>query len=585
MRRGFGCGLVALGVAMAGCGDGAQAGRREGGVLRVIGSSDLERLDTAAAASVGSYALNRTYARTLFGTRASNDFATSVALHPDVAERLPSRGNGDVSPDGKTYRIRLRPGVRWDTSPPREVVAGDFVRGLKRLCNPAAPSSGKGYYISTVQGMAEYCRGFAGVDATDAAAIAGYQNRTPLPGLAAPDDRTLVVRLVRPAGDLLNLLALGYAAAAPREYDTYVPDSLEFRRNTVSNGPYRISAYNPGRSYLLGHNPAWRPETDPLRERHVAKIQITLGQDSAHTVQQQLEQGAADLAWDQPVPTPALPRLRRDPGFAIRRTPSSSPYLVFNTLSPNNKGSLGRPEVRRAIQYAIDRTALVKIYGGPEVARPLHTIIPPGNAGHVHYDLYPTPGDAGDPAKCRALLAGAGYPGGLTLRFPYRTNGNHRRVAESIKENLRGCGIDARLAADTNGDFYGRTLAVPERARAGAWDIAAPGWTPDWYGDNGRSIIQPLFDGRDYGHNSLNFGGYDNPQVNGLIDKALAATDPAERARLWHQTDRLIMEDAAIVPLLDRSYTIYRSRRVRNARFLPVAMSYDYTLIWLAGGR
>lgn len=579
---GLAMGLTACGA--SGSGRVADGPPRDGGTLRVVGSSDVSHLDTAAANSVGAYGLNRTYARTLLGTKASNDFSETLPVRADMAVQVPSRENGGISEDGRTYTLRLREGVLWNTRPPRPVTAEDFVRGFKRLCNPAAPAPGRGYYTSTIRGMDEFCRGFARVRADDARAIAAYQNSHDIAGIRAKDPYTLVFTLREPASDFLNLLALPYTAAAPKEYDAYVPDGPEFRQHTISNGPYQITSYRPGMSYVLTRNPVWRRETDPLRERHVEKIQITLGQDSPATVQQQLEQGTADLAWDQPVPTAAIPRLRarRDERFAVHRAPSSSPYLVFNTRSPNNRGALGRREVRQALQYAVDRAALVKIVGGPEVAEPLHTVIPPGSFGYAAANQYPTRGEAGDPARCRRLLAAAGYPDGLALKFPYRTNSVHKLIAESIRQNLAACGVRAELIPDTGGDFYGKTISTPERTEAGQWDIAAPGWTPDWYGNNGRTVVQPLFDGRVYGPNSTNYGGYDNPRVNALIDAALTAPDAARAAGFWQRAEDLIMRDAAIVPLLNRAHTAYRSARVRGAVFLPTAAGYDYTRLWLA---
>ncbi|MFA1540216.1 ABC transporter substrate-binding protein [Actinomadura monticuli] len=578
-------GLTGLMVGLAGCaggGDDAAAGQgRSGGTLRIIGSSDVEHLDPSSVASVGAYGLARTFARTLFGTRASNDFQETLPVRPDVAERVPTRENGGVSKDRRTYTVRLREGVQWNTEPPRPVTAQDFVRGFERLCNPAAPSAGKGYFISTLKGMDEFCRGYGDVNAKNPAAMAAYQRDHGIEGVRAKDERTLVFKLVRPASDFLNLLTLPYTAAAPKEYDAYVPDGAEFRQHTVSNGPYQITEYRPGLSYQLTRNPAWRAGSDPLRERHVAKIRITLGQDSPEAVQQQIEQGTADLAWDQPVPTSAIPRLEGDPRFAIRETPNNSPYLVFNTRSPNNGGALGKREVRQALEYAIDRSALIKIVGGPSVARPLHTVIPPGNSGYAAADHYPTSGESGDPAKCRELLGKTGH-GKLTLKFPYRTNSVHKLLAQSIAENLDACGVGTDLIADSGGSFYAGTLGTPARGREGEWDIAAPGWVPDWYGNNGRSIIQPLFDGRAYGQNSTNYGGYDNPQVNALIDAALTAPDAQHAAGYWQQADQKIMQDAAIVPLLDRSQTLFHSSRVHGALYLPTTAAYDYTRLWLS---
>ncbi|REF01006.1 ABC transporter substrate-binding protein [Thermomonospora umbrina] len=564
----------------AGCGgDDGAAG--PGGTLRVVGSADPDHVDTAGGYSTISSILSRQYARTLFGFKASNDFDEAIEVRADVAAAVPTRQNGGISEDRRTYTIRLRPGVRWNTRPPREVTAEDFVRGIKRLCNPAQPSGAISYYTATIQGMEAYCEGYEKVDGKNARAMADYQNRHHVSGLTAQDARTLVVRLTRPANDFTNILAMQFAAAAPREYDRYIPDSPEFRRNTVSDGPYQITAYTANKEFVLDRNPVWRAATDPLRARYPARIQITLGQDSPETVQQMMEVGSADLAWDQPVPTSRIQGLRSHRDFRIMKGSSLNPYLVFNLLSPNNGRALAKVEVRRAIQYAIDKTALVKIYGGRSVSQVLDQVIAPGSVGHRPFDLYPTPEDGGDPARCRRMLAAAGHPTGLRLRFPYRTQSNHPKVAQSVQANLKACGIDATITPDTNGNFYGKTLVTPAEAREGKWDIAAPGWVPDWYGNNGRTTIVPLFDGRTYGPNSTDYGGYDSPVVNGLIDRALAARTQAEAAGFWARADRRIMEDAAIVPFLNQNYPIFHSARVENALYLPQFQGYDFNQIRL----
>ncbi|GAB3276668.1 ABC transporter substrate-binding protein [Actinocorallia lasiicapitis] len=554
---------------LAGC--AGTDGYGDEGTLRIVGSTDVEHLDTASSISVGSYALTRVFARTLFGYAASDTFAETVPVRADLAARIPTRANGGISRDGRRYKIELRPGVRWADG--RPIVAEDVVRGLKRLCNPASPAGGLSYYTSTIHGFASYCEGYARVRSRSATAFAKYQNTHPITGVKAKGN-TLWITLTRPAGDFLNILAMGFAAPAPVEYDRYVPDSPELRRNTLSNGPYKIQTYEPGRRYVLVRNPNW--SDDPLRGQGPTRIELVLAQDSAETVLEQLKQGTADLSWDLPLPTAALPGLRDDPNLKIHESPSNSPYLVFNTLSPNNGGALARKDVRRALQYAVDRSALTKIYGGPSIARPLHTVIPPGNLGHRKFDLYPTPHDAGDPNRCRALLKTP-----LTLKFPYRTSGNQRRIADLLAQNLRSCGVTVTMIPDSTGGLYGQTIVTPAQAKEGVWDIAAPGWTPDWYGNNGRSIIQPLFDGRGYGQNSTNYGGYDNPQVNRLIDRALTAPTAAKAATAWAAADRLIMNDAAIIPLLDRKLALYHSSRIGNVLFMPTTGSYDWTQIKL----
>ncbi|GAA2089698.1 ABC transporter substrate-binding protein [Actinomadura alba] len=572
-------GAGVLGAGVLGCG---QSSAQDDMTLKVIGSADVDHLDTASGyATVGS-ALTRQFSRTLFNVKAASTFDEAVAIHPDVATAMPTTANRGLSADHRTYTIKLRSGVLWNTPTPREVTAEDFVRGIKRLCNPASPSGALAYYTSTIQGMQTFCTGFAKVGADNARAIADYQNRTRVSGLVAKDDKTLVIRLVQPANDFTNILALPFAAAAPREYDAYVPDSPEFRRHTISDGPYQITSYLPNKQYVLEKNQNWRQDADPLRAQNVQRIRITLGQDSPDSVQQQILRGTADLSWDQPVPRSNLPRLRSNPNFKIMDGSTNTPYLVFNTLSPNNGRALADREVRRAILYAIDKATLIRLYGGSDVGQLLHQVIPPGSIGHQRFDLYPTPGGAGDAAMCKRKLAAAGHPGGLRLIFPYRINSFQPQVAQSIQANLKACGITAQLYPDTTGNLYGRTLVTPEETKAGKWDIATPGWVPDWYGNNGRATVVPLFDGRHYGPNSANYGGYNNDKVNVLIDEALKSTSPAQAARLWTRVDKLIMEDVAVVPLMNKKHPILHSARVRNALYLPTSQSFDFNQVRLS---
>jgi peptide/nickel transport system substrate-binding protein len=575
-------GLGVLGIGLGttvGCGASGAAGDA---TLKVVGSADVDHLDTASGYATVGVALTRQFSRTLFSVKAGATFEDAIKIRPDVAVQVPTRRNGGLSADHRTYTIRLRGGVLWNTPVPREVVAGDFVRGIKRLCNPASPSGAVAYYTSTIEGLETFCQGFAKVGAGDAGAMAAYQNGHEVSGLRAKDDKTLVIRLMQPANDFVNILALPFAAAAPREYDSHIPDSPAFRHHTISDGPYQITSYLPNREYLLERNRNWRQDSDPLRAQNVERIRITLGQDSPESVQQQIERGTADLSWDQPVPRSKIPGLRSNPHFRIMGGSTNTPYLVFNVLSPNNDRALADREVRRAILYAIDKAALVRLYGGPEVAEMLHQVIPPGSIGHRPYDPYPTPGGAGDAAACRRRLAGAGHRTGLLLNFPYRINSHQPQMAQLIQANLKACGITARLLPDTTGNLYGKTLVTPEEAKAGAWDIATPGWVPDWYGNNGRATLVPLFDGRHYGPNSTDYGGYNNVRVNALIDRALKATSTAETADLWARADRMIMEDAAIVPLINKRHPILHSARVHNALYLPTSQSYDFNQVKLS---
>jgi ABC-type transport system substrate-binding protein len=583
--------VVGLALLAGACGSNQTSGAstsasgtpQQGGTLKLVGSSDVDHLDTASAYYVASYTLERAFTRQLFSYPATTDITKANSPVADVATEVPTRANGGISADGKTWTIHLRSGVRWNTSPAREVTAQDFVLGLKRLCNPVSPVGAPGYYENTIVGMRAYCDGFANVG-QDAASIKGYIDSHQLAGLHATNDKTLVIKLVQPASDFTNILAMPFASAAPVEYLAYVPDSNAFRQHTISDGPYQIIGYQPGKQIVLDRNPAWEQSGDLLRHQYVDHIQVTEGQDQG-PVQQQIQAGTADMEWDTQVPIADIPQLQsaKDSRLGIFPTLSTNPYVVFNLQSRNNKGALANVKVRQALEYAINKVAVGQVYGGPSLNTPLDQVIPPGNIGYQTFNLYPTPENAGDPATCRQLLAQAGHPNGLVLTDVARNAGNHPAVAQSVQASLAKCGVTTKIVPVTQADYYGKYLNNPAGSSRGVWDITEPGWVPDWFGNNGRAVIEPLFDGRTYGPNSVDYGDYNNPKVNALIDKALATQDQQAAAADWHQADLQIMRDAAIVPIETQKLPLFHSSRVRNAIYSPFSENFDVTNLWVSG--
>jgi ABC-type transport system substrate-binding protein len=587
------CGLLLLVAACGGSSSGSSgssgtpspsAGKAtNGGTLKLLGSGDVDHLDPASAYYTVSYTLERAFTRQLVSYPASASTSVATTVAADLATDVPTTANGGVSADGKTYTFQLRSGVQWNTSPPRAVTAADVVRGMQRICNPASPSGGLTYYEDTIAGFTQFCNGFAKVNASSPSAMAKYMNTHAISGIKATNASTVVITLMRPASDFLNIMALPFASAAPREYLTYVPDSAAFRQHTLSDGPYAITTYQAGSKIVLDRNKAWSPASDPLRHQHVSTISITEGQGSDQSVQQQLQAGTADLSWDLPVPTADLSQLRstKNSDFAVYPTASNNPYIVFNLRSPKNSGALGKLKVRQALEYAVDKTAVGAIYGGPALNTPLNQVIPPGQAGYQPFDLYPTTDNKGDPAKCKTMLAAAGYPKGLTLTDVARNSGNHPTVAQSVQADFAKCGVKTKIVSVSQGDYYGKYLNSPAATKAGTWDISEPGWVADWYGNNGRSFIAVLFDGRKYGPNTVDYGDYNSPTVNALIDKAEAAPNEAAAATFWHQADMQIMKDAAFIPIQTQKTPAFHSGRVKNALWSPFAQSYDITNLWL----
>ena len=196
-------------------------------------------------------------------------------------------------------------------------------------------------------------------------------------GIQTPDSATIIFTLTEPAVDFLNILAMDFAAAAPVEVlkdKVLTPGNIPY-----SDGPYYIKTYNVAHEIILVRNPEMSQSTDPVRHQYVNEIDIKTDLSpaaAASQVQQDMQAGTADLAWNTVVPTASIQGLETptwNPGFGAYPAPGgTNPYLIFNLLSPNNSGALGNVKVRQALEYAIDKVAITKIYGGAAINEPIN---------------------------------------------------------------------------------------------------------------------------------------------------------------------------------------------------------------------
>ena len=217
-----------------------------------------------------------------------------------------------------------------------------------------------------------------------------------------------------------------------------------------------MQSYVPGQKIVLVPNPYWGATTgsnttatswslDPIHHRYVAEISIdeTLGSDAAaDEVQQEIQAGTLDLEWNTTVPASSLPNLANytNPLFGSFPSPGiTNPYLVFNLQAAT---PLQNVKVRQALEYAINKVALAKIYGGTDFNVPLNQVFGPGAQGYIAgYDPYPTPNNEGDAAKCKSMLKAAGYANGFTITDYYRTDGNHPAIFEEVQKDFGACGV------------------------------------------------------------------------------------------------------------------------------------------------
>jgi hypothetical protein len=179
-----------------------------------------------------------------------------------------------------------------------------------------------------------------------------------------------------------------------------------------------------------------------------------------------------------------------------------------------------------------------------------------------------------------------GYPNGLTLKLLYPNVAQSPKIAESMLTDLTAAGVNVQLVPTTQNDFVVHYISDPASSQRGLWDISLLSWTPDWFGVNGRAVLQPMTDGPNYGPNSVDYGDYNSPTTNALVQQALSlpSSEEAKVNDLWHQISMQSMNDAVFIPLASVDVPLYKSSRLMNTDYLPINENYDITNVWLKNG-
>lgn len=231
----------------------------------------------------------------------------------------------------------------------------------------------------------------------------------------------------------------------------------------------------------------------------------------------------------------------------IKEVKGKQNLQVFNR-PPLNVGYLGmtvtrKPfgnvKVRKAMNYAINKKAIVKTFYSPK-AKVAAGPLPDTIAGH-NPNLKPYPYD---PAKAKKLLKEAGYPNGFKMKLwampvprPYMPDG--KKIAEAIQANLAKVGIKATIVQYDWATYL-------DKVSKGEADAFLLGWT----GDNGDAdnFLYTLLSTASIGGN--NSTRYSNKKLDKLLVKAQKETDPAKRKKMYQQAELIIHNTAPWVPIV-----------------------------------
>jgi peptide/nickel transport system substrate-binding protein len=581
--------VAALGLLVAACGGssnssgsaGTTSGKPvRGGTLYMLGTGDVDYVDPNVSYYPTGFIPLRLWARQLLNYPAIAGQTTQAV--PDLATQVPTVANGGISRDGLTYKLTIRTGAMWNSSPPRQVTAADVVRGLKRACNPVTPFGGLSDFRTLIAGYQAFCASFAKVPG-NVAAIKSYIDSHNISGLSVDpsNPQTVIFTLTHPATYFVNMLAMPVFSPAPAEFLNYLPASAALAQHTVSDGPYQIKSYIPVQKFVFVRNPAWRASSDPIRKAYVNQIIITETGNQA-SIQQQIETNSApDVGFNQSVPTASLPALiaSKNPNLTLGPTFYTQPSIFFNEASPNNHGALANKTVRQALEYAINRTYLVQDEGGPSVSPPITQPLPPGILGSHPMNMYPY-----DPQKAKQMLASVVPDGHLTLKLLYQSDVDYNvKMFQTLQANLATVGVTVAPVGVPSTDYTSKYLSVPSVAKRGGWDMALAIEGPDWYGNAALSMLAPVFGGSAaFPPNGIDYWFYNDPVTNRLIQEATVAPNLAQSTALWAEADTQVMKDAAVFPIASPLMANFHSTEVHNAVYLPVILQYDPANVWVS---
>jgi YVTN family beta-propeller protein len=461
--------------------------------------------------------------------------ADGLRIVPDLALAVPTPADG-----GATYAFQIRPGIRYSDGQPLR--ASDFRRAIERLFRVGSPGSPL----------------FTGV--IGAPACVRRPGNCDLSRGIVTDDATGMVTFHLTAPDpefLFKLTEFAFSAPIPPG----TPDHETGSHTVPGTGPYQIASVS-NTEIRFARNPFFREWSHAAQPDGNPDSIVWQTVPTPHAGVTAVEQGRADWFYGQ-IPTAQYQQLEvQDPAQLHSNPQFAVEFLAFNThLAPFND-----VRVRQALNYAINRSEIVQLYGGPSFATPTCQPIVPGLPGYVPYCPYTmNPGPAGvwsapDMARARKLVAQSG------------TQGERIDIWGSPDEGFVPPPTTAYVASVLRALGYRVNVhLIPLASITEAlWERIQMSTDGDWLANypDPSSYIPQLF-GCDGGFSN---GYYCNPALDREMQQAqlLELTDPARAAAVWASVDRQITDAAVWVPTVTLRDVEVTSRRLGNYQYNPV---------------
>jgi peptide/nickel transport system substrate-binding protein len=541
---------LSLGVAACGSSGGNDSGgtkdattppksAKQGGVLTVLWSGDVDHIDCGQAYYQMSYFICYSTQRPLYSYK-PDDGATLV---PDLAESAP-----EVSADGKTVTVKIRKGVKFSPPVNREVTSKDVKYAIER-----------GFFTSVASGpIATYYADLEG-------AKVGSKPGSTVSGIQTPDDQTIVFKLKRAVGGVLAAGALAFpeTAPVPEEYASKFDAETQstYGENQVATGPYMIQndasgkavGYEPTKKIHLVRNPSWDKSTD-FKPAYLDEINNLEGNDDTTVSSRRILNGKAMMNgdWSPPPEILAASAQKLKDQFAFVGGAGNRYVAMNTTVKP-----FDNINIRKAVSAGFDRKAMRLTRGGALVGDIATHFIMPGTPGFDEAGGAKGPGVDFLPADgvpnmqlAAEYMKKAGYPSGkYTGTDPILMVGSNTgiaiKAAEVTKEQFEKLGFKVTLRTVNQNTMYTKYCNTPAAKVAVCPNV---GWIRDFA--DGQTVLDPTFNGKNIlDQGNSNWPQLDDPTINKAMDEA--ETAPADqRAAAWGAIDKQVTETASAIPWL-----------------------------------
>ena len=569
--------LAALALFAVACGDDDEGGTgnaggggaptetdaeqpKQGGVLRQLGSSDVDYVDPGKTYYTLGFQLAYAMGRPLYNFKPGQDDPV-----PDLAEGEPQLGE-----DNKSVTVKIKPNVKYSPPVNRTVTSKDIKYAFERAFSENVGGQYT-FYFSSIEGAPEK-------------PTKGVKD---ISGITTPDDTTIEFKLTRPEAPVIAAaLVMPITIPVPEEYakefDAKNPST--YNTNVVASGPYmvendaegKLTGFKIGKSIKVVRNPNWDKATD-FKPAYLDGVNWkTNSADAAVDSQQVLSGSKMSLDADPPAAQlqQAVERHKGQygsvPGGGFRWFPLNT------TMKP-----LDDINVRKAILAAFDRDAARKARGGKYVGDiPTH-FLPPGVPGFEEAGGMEGPGvdflknPRGDMALAEKYMKAAGYAsgkydGGEELLMVTANVDPAKAQAEVAKAQFEKLGFKITIRQVPQDAVYTEYCQVPAKKVA---VCGAAGWFKDF--NDPQSMLEPTFKGSTIskqGNNNL--PQLNVPEIDAAMEKAAVLTGE-ERYKAWGEIDKMITEQAPAIPFTWDKATSIWSKDVQGA-INPYSTQLDF---------